>query len=90
MTRSGITCAVVWGLVLAPWVGHAAEDDSASREATVLIVGGGLTGLTTAYELNKVGIDSLILEASPRIGGKIYPYRGEGNRDEYLRGVCWH
>jgi monoamine oxidase len=116
---------------------HAADSQPTKPDATVLIVGGGLTGLTTAYELNKVGIDSLILEAAPRIGGriqsvrfkdgdtaeahmeeyfernpayqllkelnlplaedvahssvrlggKIYPYRGEGDREEYLRGI---
>lgn len=128
---------VVWLLLAQIFVCHAAEVRQSEPDATVLIVGGGLTGLTTAYELNKAGIDSLILEASPRlggrvqsirfkdgdtaeahmeeyfernpayqllkelelplaedlahstvrIGGKIYPYRGEGDRDEYLRGL---
>lgn len=118
--------------------GHNAKAaEPAKVDATVLIVGGGLTGLTTAYELNKAGIDSLILEASPRIGGriqsvqfqngdtaeahmeeyfernpaygllkelelplaedvahstvriggKVYPYQGEGDRDTYLKGI---
>jgi monoamine oxidase len=106
-------------------------------EAPVVIVGAGLTGLTTAYELRKAGIDVLLLEAAPRpggriqtvsfpdgvhveahmeeywerspavrllrelnlpleedtahstvrIGGRIHPYQGEGDRDTYLRGV---
>lgn len=40
-------------------------------DAPVCIVGAGLTGLTLAYELKKAGIDSLLLEAAPRIGGRI-------------------
>src|SRR6185437_11587551 len=105
--------------------------------ATVVVVGAGLAGLTTAYRLRQAGIDSIVLEASPRIGGRIdsihfadcstaearmeeyferspavpllgelglpdvadvahssvrlggtiYPYKGSGDRDTYLRGV---
>ena len=40
-------------------------------EAPVCIVGAGLTGLTLAYELKKAGVDSLLLEAAPRVGGRI-------------------
>jgi monoamine oxidase len=39
--------------------------------APVIIVGAGLTGLITAYELKKAGIRSIILEESNRIGGRI-------------------
>jgi monoamine oxidase len=103
----------------------------------VVIVGAGLTGLTTAYELRKAGVDAIILEASAYAGGRIqtvtfgdgthveahmeeywarspaykllrelnvplvedvahstlridattYPYQGDGDRDEYLRGI---
>jgi oxygen-dependent protoporphyrinogen oxidase len=38
---------------------------------TVLIVGGGLSGLSTAYYLSKVGIRSVIVEKSGRLGGLI-------------------
>ncbi|AKJ01415.1 monoamine oxidase [Archangium gephyra] len=41
------------------------------REAPVVIVGAGLTGLTLAYELKKAGIDALLVEAAPRIGGRV-------------------
>jgi monoamine oxidase len=131
------SCLGVFLFVAVLQLCHAADSEPTKPNATVLIVGGGLTGLTTAYELNKVGIDSLILEAAPRIGGriqsvrfkdgdtaeahmeeyfernpayqllkelnlplaedvahssvrlggKIYPYRGEGDREEYLRGI---
>lgn len=106
-------------------------------QAQVVVVGAGLTGLTTAYQLRKAGIDVLVLEAAPyaggrvqtvsfpdgmhveahmeeywerspayallrelklplvddvahssvRLGGKLYPYQGEGDRDTYLRGI---
>jgi len=131
-----IALAAIWFLATSPFACHAA---AARLNTTVLIVGGGLTGLTTAYELNKAGIDSVILEASPRIGGRVqsvrlmdgdsaeahmeeyfernpavallrelglgqqlvpdeahssvriggknYPYRGDGDWDEYLKGI---
>ena len=37
----------------------------------VAIVGGGVAGLTAAYELGKAGVDVLVLEGSDRIGGKL-------------------
>lgn len=37
----------------------------------VLIVGGGLSGLSTAYLLKKAGIRSRILELAPRVGGRV-------------------
>ncbi|SEL04938.1 monoamine oxidase [Stigmatella aurantiaca] len=107
------------------------------KDAPVIIVGAGLTGLTIAHELKKAGIDALLVEASPRVGGriqtvtfadgvtaeahmeeyfgrspavkllkelnlplvedvahstvrlegKVYPYQGEGARDQYLAGI---
>lgn len=39
------------------------------------IIGGGLAGLTAAFELRKLGADITILEASDnRIGGRVYTY----------------
>jgi monoamine oxidase len=37
----------------------------------VIVVGGGLAGLLTAYELEKKGIHAAVLEAGPRLGGRI-------------------
>jgi len=37
----------------------------------VVIVGGGLAGLTTAYRLSKQGIKTVVLEAEKRVGGRI-------------------
>jgi protoporphyrinogen/coproporphyrinogen III oxidase len=44
----------------------------------VAIVGGGISGLSTAYYLSRRGIPATILEARPRLGGVI--------RTEYLEG----
>lgn len=55
----------------------------------VAIVGAGLTGLITAYELNKAGIPCVVIEASNRIGGRVetvyYPDQtfAEAHMEEY-------
>ena len=41
----------------------------------VLILGGGLSGLTLAYELGKVGYDCRVLEARARPGGRCFTVR---------------
>lgn len=55
------------------------------RERRVVIVGGGITGLTTAYRLLKSRRDAsgspirvTVLEAKPRLGGNIRTERAEG------------
>ncbi len=37
----------------------------------VAVIGGGLTGLTAAWELQKAGVPYTLLEASERLGGKV-------------------
>ncbi|MCR8943864.1 FAD-dependent oxidoreductase [Streptomyces sp. OUCMDZ-4982] len=39
-------------------------------DATVVVVGAGLSGLTAARELHRRGVDVLVLEAADRIGGR--------------------
>ena len=41
------------------------------HESRVAIIGGGLTGLTVAWELQKAGVPYTLLEASERLGGKV-------------------
>jgi monoamine oxidase len=42
----------------------------------VLILGAGIAGLTTAYELQKLGYDTEVLEAKTRVGGRCVTVRG--------------
>ena len=44
----------------------------------VAIVGGGITGLSTAYYLAKAGVQPVLIEARPRLGGVIQTERVEG------------
>jgi protoporphyrinogen/coproporphyrinogen III oxidase len=44
----------------------------------VVVVGGGITGLAAAYELNTRGISFALLEASSRLGGLIRTERANG------------
>ncbi len=41
-------------------------------QTKVLIVGGGLSGLHTAYECSKRGIDFILVEARDRFGGRVF------------------
>ncbi|WP_185218103.1 NAD(P)/FAD-dependent oxidoreductase [Sphingobacterium mizutaii] len=43
----------------------------------IVIIGGGLSGLTLAYLLSKKNINVLILEASARLGGRIQTVKGK-------------
>lgn len=54
----------------------------------IVIIGAGLSGLTTAYLLNKSGYSSTILEARNRIGGRIHTLRKKGEAPVEL-GATW-
>ncbi len=54
----------------------------------VIIVGGGLSGLTLAYLLSKEGISATILEASSRLGGRIQTLKGKNDTPLEL-GATW-
>jgi monoamine oxidase len=45
------------------------------RGVRVLILGAGLSGMTAAYELGKVGFDCRVLEARARSGGRVFTVR---------------
>jgi monoamine oxidase len=76
---AGVTLALALAVGVAVWIGAArplaaaaAAARSAPRaHAAVVVVGAGLTGLTTAFELRKAGIDVVLLEAAARAGGRI-------------------
>lgn len=42
----------------------------------VIIIGGGLAGLSAAYELTRAGHDAIILEAQSHVGGRVQTLRG--------------
>ena len=48
---------------------------AAGRDPRVVIVGGGVAGLTCAYRLQQAGVTSRVFEASDRIGGRTWTLR---------------
>lgn len=60
----------------------------------VVIIGGGITGLAAAWELQQQGVDYVLLESSGRLGGKIVTERAdgfiiEGAADSFLVNKPW-
>lgn len=54
------------------------------KNVKVAVIGGGLAGLSAAYELRKLGVDITIYEAlEDRIGGRVYTYYFNGQEDLY-------
>lgn len=54
----------------------------------ILIIGGGLSGLTTAYFLKKEGLTAHVLEARNRLGGRIFTIRNDGGHTIEM-GATW-
>lgn len=53
------------------------------NQPDVVVVGAGITGLTCAHRLQKLGIDALVLESSDRIGGVIQSENIDGHLVEW-------
>ena len=47
-------------------------------ETDVLVIGAGLTGLTTAFQLRKLGIKTVVIERNAEVGGQIKSHRAAG------------
>ena len=47
----------------------------AGEGARIGIIGGGFAGLAAAAELEKNGIEYVLLEATDRLGGRVYPIK---------------
>jgi monoamine oxidase len=83
---AGALFATMGALGLAPTAAEAAPPFQAPNPSDfsltgrsakkVVILGGGIAGLTTAYELGKAGYDCTILEARERTGGRNFTVRG--------------
>ncbi len=56
--------------------------------AKIVILGAGLTGLTIAYGLQKIGIKATLLEARERLGGRIHTVKTAGGAPIEL-GATW-
>ena len=49
--------------------------DESEQHCQVVVIGGGLTGLTTAFTLHKMGYSVKVLEKNDRIGGQIHTFQ---------------
>ena len=47
----------------------------ADKPARVIVLGAGMAGLVAAYELLRAGHEPVLLEARPRVGGRVYTLR---------------
>lgn len=56
-------------------------------DAEIIILGGGIAGLSLAYQLEKQGRDYILLEGSPRLGGRLFTHTGLQNREVGGRGI---
>ena len=63
-----------------------AGDLQGNNGKSVVVLGGGIAGLTTAYELGKAGYKVTVLEARMRPGGRNWTVRG-GTEETDLKGV---
>ncbi|CAM1504413.1 Fc.00g020040.m01.CDS01 [Cosmosporella sp. VM-42] len=59
------------------------------RSAEVIVVGAGLSGLQTAYDLQQAGISCLVLEAQDRLGGRFRSVPCAGGRGVADFGAAW-
>jgi monoamine oxidase len=75
--RQFLTGAAVTAAAATVWRIGAASPVAAANGPRIVVVGGGLAGLTCAYELRKAGYLADVHEASPdRLGGRCWSIRG--------------
>jgi isorenieratene synthase len=61
-----------------------------NQQKTVLVIGGGLAGLASAYELSQRGFAVTLLEKSPQLGGKIASWKIKVGDEEFLMEHGFH
>ncbi|MEZ4698579.1 MAG: NAD(P)/FAD-dependent oxidoreductase [Rhodothermales bacterium] len=64
------------GLVIAPTLSGCRTMRTDGGAPRIVIVGGGMAGLNTAYKLKQAGLASTIYESSKRTGGRMYSTTG--------------
>jgi monoamine oxidase len=70
-----MTALASWDLMAAD-AGKRPALSGRPRNAKVLVLGAGLSGLALGYELSRLGYDFQILEARDRVGGLVWTVRG--------------
>jgi monoamine oxidase len=74
--RPATTLVPVPALAVAAYIfeveATAAITQEAPREVDVVVVGGGLSGLQAAWDVQKAGFSCVVLEARDRVGGKTW------------------
>ena len=55
----------------------------AAKPRRVIVVGAGMAGLVTAYELKRAGHEVVLLEARQRVGGRVHTLR-----EPFMPGLC--
>jgi monoamine oxidase len=68
-------------------VARAAERPDAGAARRVVVVGAGLAGLTAALDLRAAGWDVVVLEARPRVGGRVHTLYGGEDGVPFGRGL---
>src|SRR2546425_10089700 len=77
------------GLLAAPAQQTSFELRGRVSGVRVVILGGGLAGMTAAYELGKVGTNCRVLEARARPGGRVFTVRrGTVSAEDGLGHTC--
>jgi len=55
------------------------QADSHAKSPKVVVIGGGIAGLTAAYRLQKAGMHVELYEARSRVGGRIFTAKIKGH-----------
>ncbi len=61
-----------------------------SQSTTAVIIGGGLAGLATAYELSQRGVAVTLLERAPQLGGKVASWPIQVGEDHFMMEHGFH
>lgn len=73
--------------LLRPVAAHAFSLEPTANRKKIVILGAGLTGMTAAYELSKLGYECTILEARDRTGGRCWSIRNGSSSTEKNKGA---